>query len=221
MTSSAPAPSPFKGTRSGLVVVFCAFAAVAGFSAWLYGKKSASGNSPAAACAPAVDVAKRLAPLAKGEVAGVQVAASPKPLVPIGFNSPDGKPLTLADFSGRTILLNLWATWCVPCRREMPALDRLQQTLGGKDFEVVAVNIDTTRLERPKQFLAEVGVGNLAYYHDSSAALFQDLKKAGKAFGMPTTLLIDARGCELGALAGPAEWASEDALALIRAAIGS
>ena len=118
------------------------------------------------------------------------------------------------------MLLNLWATWCVPCRKEMPALDALQAKLGGDKFEVVAVNIDTRNLDKPKAWLQEVGIKQLGYYADPSAKVFQDLKAAGKAFGMPTTLLIDPQGCELGVLAGPAEWASEDAVKLIEAALG-
>jgi hypothetical protein len=102
----------------------------------------------------------------------------------------------------------------------MPALDALQTRLGGDAFEVVAVNIDTRNLDKPKTWLREVGIGKLGYYADSSAKVFQDLKALGKAFGMPTTLLIDRNGCELGTLAGPAEWASEDAVRLIEAALG-
>jgi len=102
----------------------------------------------------------------------------------------------------------------------MPALDALQARLGGPDFEVVAVNIDTRDPEKPKAWLKEVGISRLAYYADPSAKTFQDLKAVGKALGMPTTLLIDANGCELGVLAGPAEWASDDAVKLIEAALG-
>jgi hypothetical protein len=101
----------------------------------------------------------------------------------------------------------------------MPALDALQQQLGGPDFEVVAVNIDTRDPEKPKAWLDEVGIKHLTYYADPEAKVFQDLKRIGRAFGMPTTLLIDRNGCELGTLAGPAEWASEDAVKLVRAAL--
>jgi len=219
--SPAPETPHRTGTWSGPLVVLCVVLAVTGFSAWLYGKRSASGNGQMAGnCTASAQIASRIAPLAKGEIAALQVPKAPRPAVTVSFSKPDGGAVSLEAFRGRTILLNLWATWCAPCREEMPALDRLQTALGGKDFEVVAVNIDTTRLERPRQFLADVKVANLAYYHDSSAAIFQDLKKAGKAFGMPTTLLIDAAGCEIGSLAGPADWAGEDALKLIRAALG-
>src|SRR5204862_290034 len=130
--------------------------------------------------------------------------AEPRRLPDLAFADAEGKPHTLGDFKGKTVLLNLWATWCVPCRKEMPALDALQAKLGGDKFEVVAVNIDTRNLDKPKAWLQEVGVKRLGYYADSSAKVFQDLKAIGKAFGMPTTLLIDAQGCELGAIAGPA-----------------
>ena len=90
----------------------------------------------------------------------------------------------------------------------------------GRDFEVVAVNIDTRDADKPKAWLKEVGVQKLAYYADPTAKTFQDLKAIGRAFGMPTTLLVDGQGCEIGAIAGPAEWASEDAIKLIKAALG-
>ena len=172
------------------------------------------------ACRPAVELAKKVAPFARGEVAAVNVAKSPLKLPNLAFQDAQGKPLTLEHWRGRTVLLNLWATWCVPCRKEMPALDALQQRLGGPGFEVVAVNIDTRDPDKPKAFLQEIGVGKLAYYADPSAKTFQDLKAVGRAFGMPTTLLIDPAGCEIGTIAGPAEWASDDAIKLIQAAIG-
>jgi hypothetical protein len=102
----------------------------------------------------------------------------------------------------------------------MPALDRLQAALGGLDFEVVAVNIDTRNVDKPKAWLKEAGVGRLAYYSDPEAKVFHDLRRVGKAVGMPTTLLVDPEGCELALINGPAEWASEDALKLVRAALG-
>jgi thiol-disulfide isomerase/thioredoxin len=186
----------------------------------VYGIGATQRNPADAACRPAAELAKRLAPLAQGEVAAVGIAAEPKRLPELAFNGPEGKPRTLADYRGRTVLLNLWATWCVPCRKEMPALDALQAKLGDDKFEVVAVNIDTRNLDKPKAWLEEVGIKRLGYYADPSAKVFQDLKAVGKAFGMPTTLLIDPQGCELGALAGPAEWASDDAIKLVSAAIG-
>jgi hypothetical protein len=87
------------------------------------------------------------------------------------------------------------------------------------EFEVVAVNIDTRDPQKPLAFLKETGVTHLAFYSDQSAKVFQDLKLAGKAFGMPTTLIVDRAGCEIGEMAGPAEWASADAIKLVREAL--
>src|SRR5205807_2579664 len=108
--------------------------------------------------------------------------------------------------------LNLWATWCIPCRKEMPALDALQARLGGPNFEVLAINIDTPASAKPRAWLKEAAIARLAYYADPSAKVFQELKLAGKVFGLPTTVLVDPAGCEIGTMAGPAEWASEDGI---------
>jgi thiol-disulfide isomerase/thioredoxin len=213
-------PAPTIAKRRLAVIVLGGIAGVAVGLAAVYGIGAMQRNAPDTACRPAADLAKRLGPLARGEVAGVTLAAEPRRLPDLAFNDADGKPRTLGELRGRTVLLNLWATWCVPCRKEMPALDALQAKLGGERFEVVAINIDTRNLDRPKAWLQEVGITRLGYYADPSAKVFQELKAAGKAIGMPTTLLIDPQGCELGALAGPAEWASEDATKLIEAALG-
>ncbi|MGH6683263.1 MAG: thiol:disulfide interchange protein TlpA [Pseudolabrys sp.] len=170
-------------------------------------------------CRPAVELAKKLGPLARGEMAAVNVARSPLKIPDLAFKDGAGKPLSLDHWRGRTVLLNLWATWCVPCRKEMPALDTLEQRLGSPGFEIVAINIDTRDPDKPKAFLKEIGVQKLGYYADPEAKVFQELKAIGRAFGMPTTLLVDPHGCEIGTIAGPAEWASDDAVKLIQAAI--
>ena len=171
------------------------------------------------ACRPAVELAKKVAPFAHGEVAAVKVATAGLKVPDLTFQDGAGKPLTLDHWRGRTVLLNLWATWCVPCRKEMPALDALEKKLGGPDFQVVAVNIDTRDPDKPKAFLKELGISSLAYYADPSAKTFQDLKEIGRAFGMPTTMLVSKEGCEIGTIAGPAEWASDDAVKLIQTAL--
>jgi thiol-disulfide isomerase/thioredoxin len=171
------------------------------------------------ACRPAVELARKVAPFARGEVAAVSVANNPLKLPDLAFQDAAGRPLTLENWRGRTVLLNLWATWCVPCRTEMPALDALEKRLGGPGFEVVAVNIDTRDPDKPKAWMTELGITKLAYYADPAAKTFQDLKVIGRAFGMPTTMLVDPNGCEIGTIAGPAEWASDDAVKLIEAAV--
>jgi thiol-disulfide isomerase/thioredoxin len=180
-------------------------------------KETASGG--AGECAASAALEPNLAPLAKGDIAALALDAQPKIMPALGF-AQDGKPVDLASFKGGIVLLNLWATWCVPCREEMPALDRLQGLAGDKDFSVVAVNVDTARLERPKAFLQEIGVKNLTFYTDSSAKTFQTLQQGGKLVGLPTSFLLGRDGCVLGVLAGPAKWDGADALALIKAAKG-
>jgi thiol-disulfide isomerase/thioredoxin len=173
------------------------------------------------ACAAAAEAAVRLAPLARGDVAALAPAERPRRLPELTFQDGEGRPVRLADFRGRVVLINLWATWCVPCRKEMPALDALEAKLGGKDFEVVAINLDTGDRTKPRKFLGDIGIKRLAYYEDPSTNTFQELKRYGRSvIGLPTSILVDRNGCELGTLAGPAEWAGEDALALVRAATG-
>ncbi|HZN28802.1 MAG TPA: TlpA disulfide reductase family protein [Xanthobacteraceae bacterium] len=201
------------------VVVTGGIAGVAVGLAAVYGIGTFLRNAGDTACRPAVELAKRIAPLARGEVAALAVAETPLRVPDVAFRDAGGAQRHLADWRGRTVLFNLWATWCVPCRKEMPALDALEAKLGGPAFEVVTVNIDTRDPDKPRTWLKEVGIGRLAYYADPSAKVFQDLKVAGRAAGMPTTLLVDPAGCEIGTLAGPADWASEDAVKLISAAL--
>jgi thiol-disulfide isomerase/thioredoxin len=203
----------------GLIAAAVAVGAAFGV-AGIYGIDGLTRNAGDPACRPAFDLARKIEPLAKGEVAAVTPAARPLLIPDLAFKDATGAPRKLSDWRGRTVLLNLWATWCVPCRKEMPALDELQTKLGAKDFEVVAVNIDTRDLEKPKNWLKEAGISSLGYFSDEKAKVFQDLKLIGKAFGMPTSILIDASGCEIGTIAGPVEWASDDALKLVRAALG-
>lgn len=218
MTSQSGARSYAKKRLA--VILLGGIAGIGVALAGIYGMERLLRNRGAAqACGPAAQLAQKLTPLARGEVAAVAPAKAPIHVAGLSFRDADGRERTLADWQGRTVLLNLWATWCVPCRKEMPALDALQARLGGPAFEVVAVNIDTRDPDKPKAWLQEVGVGRLAYYADPSARIFQELKVVGRAFGMPTTMLIDKNGCEIATLAGPAEWASEDAVALIEAAL--
>ena len=181
---------------------------------------AAVSEADVAACAAKADKAKNVAASATGEVAAMLPADPPQSLKALAFNTPDGKPMTLADRSGKTVLLNLWATWCFPCREEMPALNALQKELGSDKFEVIAVNVDTGDDTKPKKFLTETGIDTLGYYRDNTLSLFNELKTRGLALGLPVTLLIDSEGCLLAHMNGPAHWASEDAKKLIAAAGG-
>ena len=171
-----------------------------------------------APCAAALETSKKIAPLATGEVAALTMATKPLQMPDLQFVDGDGQPKKLSDWRGRTVLLNLWATWCVPCRKEMPALDNLEGKLGSDKFAVVAVNIDTRDSEKPKAFLKEGNLTRLGNFSNSKAKVFQDLKSNGLALGMPTSVLVDGQGCEIANIAGPAEWDSEDAVKLINAA---
>jgi thiol-disulfide isomerase/thioredoxin len=177
------------------------------------------GPDTAALCRPAVEKAQNLAPLMTGTIAAMTPAKTPLRLEMLGFKDGRGRQKQLSDWRGRVVLLNLWATWCVPCREEMPALDALQQKMIGDDFEVVAVNIDTRDPDKPRAWLQDNNIPHLGFYADPSARIFQDLKTLGRAFGMPTTILVDREGCEIASMAGPADWASPDAIRLIEAAI--
>lgn len=158
-----------------------------------------------------------LAGFNKGAMAAFVIKPKPEALADIAFAAAKGAPKSLSDWRGKVVLLNIWATWCVPCREEMPMLDKLQAELGGNDFDVVAVNIDRGGGDKPAKFLAETGATHLQLYTDPSGKLFSVVK----AVGMPTTLLIDRDGKEVGRLVGPADWGSPEALALVKAAIAA
>ena len=172
--------------------------------------------------APALDLARRIEPLTQGEVAAVRLAEDARKLPVLAFRDADGQPKIARRLARPYRAVNLWATWCVPCRKEMPALDALQDKLG-----VAAVRGGGGQHRHPRSGQAAAtgcatsGSRHLAYYSDANAKVFQDLKTVGKAIGMPTTLLVDPNGCEIASLSGPAEWASADGVKLISAALAN
>ncbi|MEZ5871256.1 MAG: TlpA disulfide reductase family protein [Nitratireductor sp.] len=209
------------GNRNRKVILGLAlFLAAAGLWA-VYGKLVPDGNvGGVASCEGSAEKAAKLSGLNTGDVAAFAIADEPKFIGDLTFNNETGAATGLAASSGKTVLLNLWATWCAPCREEMPSLDALQSEMGSDRFEVVAVSIDLKDDAKPKAFFSEIGVKHLAFRHDVTLGVFNRLKKMGLAFGMPTTLIVDGEGCALGVMNGPANWAGEDAKALIRAAVG-
>jgi thiol-disulfide isomerase/thioredoxin len=208
------------------IVVAALLAAIAGF-ATIYvslapsdnGRVALSPSKPTAEPAPGGGATRQnpLAGLNKGAMVAFVARPKPQDLPAFTFADAAGATKSLADWHGRVVLLNIWATWCVPCREEMPTLDELEAALGGKDFEVVILNIDRGGIDKPKAFLAETGATHLQLYTDPSGKLFSTLK----AVGMPTTLLIDRDGKEIGRLVGPADWNSPEAFALLKAAIAT
>ncbi len=136
----------------------------------------------------------------------------PKALPELSFNDANGRPKSLAEFRDKIVLLNVWATWCGPCREEMPALDRLQAELGGPDFEVVALSIDQAGMDVVGRFFDEIAIKNLAMYIDESGSALRGLG----IVGLLATLLIDREGREIGRLIGPAKWDAPEMMAFIR-----
>ncbi len=148
---------------------------------------------------------------AVGDMRNFVLHEEPVAVPDVEFKDAEGAKLKLSDFRGRVVMLNLWATWCAPCRREMPALDALEAKYGGDDFLVLALSQDRKGVDAVKKFYAEIGVKNLVVYIDKRSKTSRKLR----APGLPTTLLLGRDGKELGRLIGPAEWASEDSEHLV------
>ncbi len=165
---------------------------------------------------PAGKTGAELAGFVRGKLAAFALHKTPLALPEFTYVDEKGAKYSLKDLHGKVVLLNLWATWCGPCRHEMPWLDQLKGKFRDRQFEVLAISIDRGGLEKPRRFFDQIKIRNLALYGDPTGRLAAKLR----AFGMPTTILIDRAGRELGRIAGPAEWASSDAIAFIEAAIG-
>jgi thiol-disulfide isomerase/thioredoxin len=173
----------------------------------------------ASECAPQPLAAQRVDAAAVGQLAALNGTGTGRGHSSLAFTDETGKALTLEDFAGKTLLVNFWASWCIPCRAEMPALERLAAAQNGPDFMVLPINLDlgSGGLEKAKKFLAEGNWPNLPLYADPSFDSFKKLQTAAIVTGLPSTLLIDRKGCEIGVLQGPAEWDSPDGINVIEA----
>jgi len=202
-------PGPLMQIGAGLII----FAAIIGI--YLFqgdGRKSGTAEAvPLTAAVPAA-IGKELA---TGALAAFLIKPERKPVPDIAFQDGQGKTLKISQWKGRVALVNLWATWCAPCRKEMPDLAKLQAELGSKDFEVVAISVDRKGVDASSAFLKETGADNLALYVEPTTTVVNELQ----ALGLPSTLLIDREGREIGRLVGPADWASPEAQTLIKAAL--
>lgn len=211
-----------KTVPAWMIVVAAAVAGLIVGGIGVYVRQPGDSNVQTAVnCDAAVAVASRLSGLATGEVAAFRPSDKPESFATLAFNGIDGKPTTLAAFAGRVILVNLWATWCVPCRAEMPALDRLAAAKGGAGFAVVPINLDVKGSATARAFMDKIGVTHLPLYSDPDMGVFNELKRRGLTLGLPTSLLLDAKGCRLGIVEGPAGWDSTEAAALVDAAKAS
>lgn len=156
-----------------------------------------------------------LSDFAVGHVQNFTAHETPREIGEGRFLNEAGEKIGFDAFRGKVVLVNLWATWCAPCRREMPSIDRLAAELTGPEFQVVAISVDLGGADKAREFFSEIGIANLDFYIDPTARV----GKAFKAFGLPLTVILDAEGRELGRLVGPAEWDTPEALDLVRAAI--
>ena len=204
--------APLLRIVAGLVIL----AAITGYYWFEASGRKASPEQAAletaAVSAPAGGVTRELA---TGPLAAFLVRPERAPLKDLTFQDGSGKPLKLSDWKGRVVLVNLWATWCAPCRKEMPDLAKLQKELGSDQFEVLAISVDRKGAEASSAFLKETGADSLKLYVEPTTTIVNDVQAAG----LPATLLIDRQGREIGRLLGPADWASPEAKALINAAI--
>jgi thiol-disulfide isomerase/thioredoxin len=214
-------PQPEKPKRRIATAVGLALVAgIALGAAGVYVGRTASGNATAANCPANETLREALDASARGEVAAVRTLDRPFDATAIAFKDADGREKRLADFAGRSLLVNVWATWCVPCRAEMPALDRLEKERGGADFAVVPISVDLGSDEKPKRFYADANLAALPLLRDETMGVFNGLRERGVAIGLPVSLLVDGAGCARAAIAGPAEWASPDGFAMIDALRG-
>jgi thiol-disulfide isomerase/thioredoxin len=181
----------------------------------IYGLNSQPRKAETTATAPSAKTSGFSKALAKGPMAGVVIHPSRKTLAAFTFKDATGKDVNLSAWKGRVVLLNLWATWCTPCRKEMPDIAKLQKELGGADFEVVALSVDRKGLEASQAFLKDIGADNLKAYTDQPSTSLAAIQ----ALGLPASILIDRNGQEAARILGPADWASPEAQAMIKALI--
>jgi thiol-disulfide isomerase/thioredoxin len=209
---ATPAP---RGATKRIVGLALAGGVVAG-AVGVYVMETRSGNETATAACPAkAALTAALDQAATGEVAAMRPLDTPFDVSAIAFKDGDGQPTSLGAMRGQTLLVNLWATWCAPCRAEMPALDQLEREAGDESFAVVPINVDMGDEAKPRGFYAETGLATLPFYRDETMGVFNDLKGQGVAFGLPVTLIVDKDGCARAAMNGSAHWASPDAMALV------
>ncbi|MBI0139538.1 TlpA family protein disulfide reductase [Bartonella sp. W8125] len=177
----------------------------------------AEAASPCTGNAGKIDLIKQSA---NGFFKNMRFSDEPYDARKLAFKDEAGKDHTLAEFSGKTLLVNLWASWCVPCRTEMPELANLKRSIHSDSFDVMAINIDKTASdEKVKDFLKSIKADNIVFYRDQSMDVFNEVRKQGLAVGLPITMLIDKNGCLLGSYNGSAPWSNADSEKLMKAAM--
>lgn len=195
------------------------FAAATGIAAAIWVSNAAPGI--ASECPVRAEAAAAIDAVARGELAALLPSSHWRNFANLAFIDGEGNARTLKDFAGKKLLVNFWATWCAPCREEMPGLDALEAKYGGDDFEVVAISLDmgTDGPTAAQLFLDEIGATNLQLYADPSYKVFERLRNEAVTVGLPATLLLDESGCELAVLQGPAHWDTPDGHAVVETLI--
>jgi thiol-disulfide isomerase/thioredoxin len=202
--AGSAAPPPKRSvTLAGLAAIAGAAVIAVVALVWMPGGDNGPGSEAAVQAAQ---------PLVTGQVANFILYPQPEPAPAVTFADESGKPHSLADFRGKVVLVNFWATWCGPCKREMPSLDRMAAALGSDRFEVLALSQDKVAVTKVRDFYFEQGIGTLPLFIDQTG----NSQRAFAITGLPATLLIDTRGRVIGRMVGPAEWDSPEALALLR-----
>lgn len=153
----------------------------------------------------------QLEALKSGSMEKLRIHTSTQPGSDIAFLKVNGSETTLAAYEGKVVVLNFWATWCAPCRKEMPHLSKLQSQLGGDDFAVVTVATGRNSLQKMEKFFADIGINNLPLYRDPKMALSRDMG----VMPLPTTVILNRDGQEIARMQGDADWSSDSALAIL------
>ena len=207
------APRSGASSRVRLWVTLALVGVALAIAAWVWLGNAASARE----CPVQSEAAEAIADAAVGELAALQGTGGGRGYATLGFTDAAGQARTIADFKGQALLVNFWASWCVPCREEMPALDTLAAQYNGDDFLVLPINLDVGAdgLEKARAFLSEGQFRNLPLYADTSFTAFDRLKREAVAIGLPATLVLDRNGCELAVLQGPAHWDTPDGAAVV------
>ena len=218
MTDQSPAPLPRMRPRRVLIIALISAAVALALTLVL-------GNfmpAKATQCDPQVVRGQKIDSFAFGQLAALNGTGEGRGYADLSFADAAGKPMTLADFKGKKLLVNFWASWCIPCRAEMPALAAIAAKYNSDQFAMVPINFDVGAdgLMKAEKFLVDNKIEGVPLYQAPITA-FQRLQQQAVALGLPTTLLLDEKGCELAVLQGPAEWDSADGHAVIETLIGS
>lgn len=207
------APRPGASNRVRLLGTLAVAGLGVAIAAWVW-----LGNAGVAReCPVQAERAQAIGDAAVGELAALNGTGEGRGYATLAFKDADGKAMTIGDFKGKALLVNFWASWCVPCREEMPALDAIATKYNSDRFMVLPINLDIGEggLAKAQAFLDEGQFANLPLYADNTFAAFERLKQQAVAVGLPATLVLDENGCELAVLQGPAEWYTPDGQAVV------